>query len=200
MNFTILCFVLLFSGLVLAQYDGGSCSPDTCNLLIDFGARTEKLEAMETRLEDCENQILELRNKEQTKVIFSAVATAGDRAIGPFDEDTTLIYNMVLTSIGNAYNPSTGIFAAPVAGVYYFSIYYHAGGAREGKLFLYKNGLLMIATHDHKSNSDTADNGGNAVFLQLQQGDEVYVQLAANCHVWGSDIHTTFNGFLVTIM
>lgn len=45
---------------------------------------------------------------EQTKVIFSAVATAGDRAIGPFDEDTTLIYNMVLTSIGNAYNPSTG--------------------------------------------------------------------------------------------
>ncbi|XP_036968073.1 complement C1q-like protein 2 [Acanthopagrus latus] len=196
MNFTILCFVLLLSGLVLAQDYSGTCSPNTCNLLRDLGARTEQLGAMETRLENCENQILELRKK----VIFSAVATAGDKAIGPFDEDTTLIYNMVLTNIGNAYNPSTGIFAAPVAGVYYFSIYYHAGGAREGKLYLYKNGQLMIATTDHKSDSDTADNGGNAVFLQLQQGDRVYVQLPANCHVWGSDVHTTFNGFLVTIM
>ncbi|XP_073331177.1 complement C1q-like protein 2 [Pagrus major] len=200
MNFTILWFVLLFCGLALAQDDGGTCSPDTCNLLRDFGSRSEKLGAMETRLEDCESQILELRNNERTKVIFSAVATAGDKAIGPFDEDTTLIYNKVFTNIGNAYNPSTGIFAAPVAGVYYFSIYYHAGGHHEGKLFLYKNGQLMIMTHDHKSDSDTADNGGNAVFLQLQQGEQVYVQLAANCHVWGSDLHTTFNGFLVTLM
>ena len=55
-------------------------------------------------------------------------------------------------------------------------------------------------THDHKSDSETADNGGNAVFLQLQQGDGLYVELAENCHVWASPYQTSFSGFLVSQM
>lgn len=56
---------------------------------------------------------------------------------------------------------------------------------------------MTVITSDHKTESDGADNGGNAVFLQLQQGDQVYVSMAANTYVWGAD-HTTFSGFLVT--
>ncbi|KAA8582659.1 hypothetical protein FQN60_006330, partial [Etheostoma spectabile] len=91
-----------------------------------------------------------------------------------------------------------GIFNAPVAGVYYFTIFYTAGGNREGKLFLYKNNDLVVMTSDHITQYDGADNGGNAVFLQLQQRDQVYVRMAANSHVWGNDYYTTFSGFLVT--
>ncbi|GAA6222704.1 cerebellin-1-like isoform X2 [Lates japonicus] len=244
MNLTRLWFVLLLCGLISAQDDGiatvtekpneiQSCSPDMCDLLIEFGAMREKLGAMETRLKDSEtrlkdsetrlkdsetrlrnsetrlnksetrlrnseNQILELRNKEGTKVIFSAVVGRGDKNIGPFNTNTTLIYRRVITNIGDAYSQSTGIFTAPVAGVYYFNIFYHAGRAHASALYLYKNSQLMVMTGHHQSDNDNPDNGGNAVFLQLQRGDQVYVHLAANAYIWGSDYHTTFNGFLVT--
>ncbi|XP_042258132.1 complement C1q-like protein 4 [Thunnus maccoyii] len=209
MTFTVLFFVFLFCGLTLAQEDANATDteinshmqfanlPDTYELLREFGAMEEKLQTVETRLQDSENQIMDLRNKEGTKVIFSA-AVGGSGTIGPFNTDTTLIYRRVITNIGGAYSQYTGIFTAPVAGVYYFTIFYHAGGEHEAKLYLYKNNQLMVVTHDHQSNSDTADNGGNAVFLQLQQGDQVYVQLPANSHVWGTNHHTTFSGFLVS--
>ncbi|XP_034713123.1 complement C1q tumor necrosis factor-related protein 3-like isoform X2 [Etheostoma cragini] len=211
MRCTILSLVSLFCGLILAQDDGNtpetektsetqSCFPDTCNLLKEFGSLREKLGIMETRLKDSENQILELKKKETTKIAFSAAIGGNGQQIGPFNTDTTLIYKTVITNIGNAYNESTGIFTAPVAGVYYFTIFCHAGGDREGKLFLYKNDDLVVMTSDHITQYDGADNGGNAVFLQLQQRDQVYVRLAANSHVWGSDLHTTFSGFLVTQM
>ncbi|XP_074480479.1 complement C1q-like protein 3 [Sebastes fasciatus] len=160
----------------------------------------EKLAALETRLKDNEQQFMELRNKEGTKVIFSAATGGGDRHIGPFNTDTTLIYRTVITNIGNAYSPSTGIFVAPVAGAYYFTIFLHAGGSNTAALFLYRNNHYMLMTHDFPTNADRADTGGNAVLLQLQRGDQVYVRMAAHTHVWGSDYHTTFSGFLVTQM
>uniref|UniRef100_A0A8D0CNR6 Collagen alpha-2(VIII) chain-like n=1 Tax=Sander lucioperca TaxID=283035 RepID=A0A8D0CNR6_SANLU len=184
----------------------GPCFPDMCDILQQLGALKEKLSSVETRLADSETkladsetQIQELKNKERTKVIFSTAA-GGVSDIGPFNTDTTLIYRRVITNIGGAYSPSTGIFTAPVAGVYYFIIFYHAGGAHQGRVLLYKNNELVVLTQDHKSDSDTADNGGNAAFLQLQQRDQVYVRLAANSYVWGYDHHTTFSGFLVTQM
>ncbi|XP_049424543.1 collagen alpha-1(X) chain-like isoform X5 [Epinephelus fuscoguttatus] len=157
-----------------------------------------RLNSSESRLRNSENQLLELRNKERTKVIFSA-ATGGDQAIGPFNTDKTLIFRTVITNIGDAYSPHTGIFVAPVAGVYYFTIFFHAGGHERAGLLLYKNNQLMIATSDHPTGADGADNGGNAAFLQLQPGDQVYVVLPVNSHVWGTS-HTTFSGFLVTQM
>ncbi|XP_037614984.1 complement C1q-like protein 4 [Sebastes umbrosus] len=159
----------------------------------------EKLAALETRLKDNEQQLVELRNKERTKVIFSAEAGARN-AIGPFNTETTLIYKTVITNIGNAYSKFTGIFTAPVAGVYYFTIFHHSGGHRRTKLFLYKNSQCMVVTEDHKAAHATAHNGGNAVFLQLQHGDQVFVRMDANSHVWGSNYHTTFSGFLVSQM
>ncbi|KAK5893321.1 hypothetical protein CgunFtcFv8_006204 [Champsocephalus gunnari] len=158
-----------------------------------------RLKDTETRLTESETQILELK-KEKKTVVFSAATGGGDTAIGPFNTDTTLIYRKVITNIGAAYSPYTGVFVAPVAGVYYFTIFFHAGGKYEALLRLYKNNDLVVLTYDHRCTSDSADNGGNAVFLQLVQRDQVYVRLGVNTHVWGSDYPTTFSGFLVTEM
>ncbi|XP_062300600.1 caprin-2-like isoform X3 [Scomber scombrus] len=155
-----------------------------------------RLNNSENRLRKSENQIMDLINKERTKVMFSAAA-GGSGNIGPFNTDTTLIYRAVITNIGGAYSQYTGIFTAPVAGVYYFTFYHHAGGEHRAILNLYKNNQFIVRVADHPSN-DHADNGGNAAFLQLQQGDQVYVLLAYNSHVWGTGNVTTFSGFLVS--
>ncbi|XP_030286439.1 complement C1q tumor necrosis factor-related protein 6-like [Sparus aurata] len=169
-----------------------------CDLLKEFSAMTEKLKAMETRLKESENQITDLKNKERIKVIFSAAKGDGNIDIGPFNTAKTLIYRRVITNIGDAYNRFTGIFVAPVAGVYYFSIFYHAGGRYPASLAIYKNDQVTVMTGHNPSKS--AINGGNAVFLQLQRGDQVFVRLVRNTYVWGSLYHTTFSGFLVTQM
>ncbi|XP_049424428.1 complement C1q-like protein 3 [Epinephelus fuscoguttatus] len=210
MNFAISLFVLLSSSLILAQDDGNAitekpdetrtCQPDMCDLLTAFTAMKEKIAVMKIRLEDSENQIRDLRIKERTKVIFSAATGGGYNDIGPFNKNTTLIYRTVITNIGDAYSPHTGVFVAPVAGVYYFTIFYHAQGFLHSRLWLFKNKQHMLTTNDHQTNADGADNGGNAVFMQLQLGDQVYVLMDKGSHVWGTDYHTTFSGFLVAQM
>ncbi|XP_030286075.1 complement C1q-like protein 4 [Sparus aurata] len=143
-----------------------------------------------------ETEMMRTMSKSKTKVAFSALIEKGG-AYGPFKTDITLAYNKVLTNIGDAYNSSTGVFTAPITGVYYFNFFYHAGGKHASKLELFKNSEMIVRSSDHKSDSDGADNGGNAVVLQLQQGDQVYVHMPANHHVWAGD-HTTFSGFLLS--
>ncbi|MED6264880.1 hypothetical protein CHARACLAT_019717 [Characodon lateralis] len=203
MNFTFWLLVW-FCGLTLAEdvpetevtTETGSCFPDMCKFLKEFGAMKEKQKGMETRLKETENQVLELKKKETFKIAFSA-ATGGGGPIGPFSTATTIIYRTVITNVGNAYNQHTGIFAAPVAGVYYFTFFYHAGGGQIVSLALVKNNEVIVTAYDHKTSHDGADNGGNAAFLQLQQGDQVYMRLSANTHVWGDSQITTFSGVLL---
>ncbi|XP_036968469.1 complement C1q-like protein 4 [Acanthopagrus latus] len=131
----------------------------------------------------------------KTKVAFTALIEEGG-AYGPFNTDKTLVYNKVVTNTGRAYNSSTGIFTAPVTGVYYFTFFYHSVG--HPWLTLFKNGEMIVKSSDHQMGADTADNGGNAVFLELQQGDQVYVSMMANCSIWAGNHHTSFSGFLLS--
>uniref|UniRef100_A0A087YAM9 C1q domain-containing protein n=1 Tax=Poecilia formosa TaxID=48698 RepID=A0A087YAM9_POEFO len=202
MNF-ITWMLVLFCGLTLAQDDVQetetlSSFPEMSVLLQELGAVKIKLEAVETKLEETENQVLVLqeKDKESYKVVFSA-GIGGNGAIGPFSTSKTLVYTRVITNLGNAYNQHTGIFVAPVRGMYYFSFFYHAGGGHPVGLNLMKNNQVVVLSSDQKTSSDGADNGGNAAFLVLQQRDQVYIQLYANRHVWGNSYSTTFSGFLL---
>ncbi|XP_073330700.1 complement C1q tumor necrosis factor-related protein 3-like [Pagrus major] len=154
----------------------------------------QSLYAMAEQLIALENRLKTLEETGKTKVSFSALLEKGG-AYGPFNKDTTLVYNQVFTNIGDAYNSSTGVFTAPVAGVYYFTLFYHAGGEHASILWLFKNSEMIVRTSDQKAGSDLADSGGNGAVLQLQKGDEVYVRMRANSHVWAAENQTTFSGF-----
>ncbi|XP_041842516.1 cerebellin-1-like [Melanotaenia boesemani] len=208
MDLVIFKLILLFCGLSLAQDDFNAtevqASPELNYFLRELEALREKLSSVEirltnseTRLKESQNHVLELQQEGRIKVMFSA-ALQGNNNVGPFNTETTLTYRSVITNIGNAYNPSTGIFTAPVAGVYYFIFFSHFG-KKQSAVTLFKNGHMITITNDHQSQFDTADNGGNAVLLQLQPGDHVYMRLRVNTHVWAGP-QTSFSGFLVSRM
>lgn len=79
MNFTASLFVVLFCGFAVAQNkttetevtaETQSCFPDMGKFLEDFGAMKVKQEAMEARLRDSENQILELKSKGKVELLL----------------------------------------------------------------------------------------------------------------------------------
>ncbi|KPP62930.1 Complement C1q tumor necrosis factor-related protein 4-like [Scleropages formosus] len=134
--------------------------------------------------------------KDQPKVAFSA-SLGGNGARGPFLHSKVLVYRDVITNIGKAYNPETGIFTVPVKGVYYIRFTANAETDHLMSSVLYKNDELMLIVHEQPSGagSDTASNG--ATFL-LEEGDKLYMSLWADTHIWdNANRHSTFSGFLL---
>ncbi|XP_048036488.1 complement C1q-like protein 4 [Megalobrama amblycephala] len=160
------------------------------------------LKTLETRLTNSEAQIekLQKENRDKPKVAFSAALGSND-FFGPVNADTTLIYKKIYSNVGDAYNKSTGIFTAPVRGVYYFSFFYHCGVSNPTLLALYRNGKQETLTKHHKSDGPT-ENGGNALTLHLEKGDRVYMVLKKYSWIWDdvSENVTVFSGFLINAM
>ncbi|KAK2917069.1 hypothetical protein QQF64_025744 [Cirrhinus molitorella] len=207
MRLTIAALLLLCEYLIFASATTGKDSELTCPLKIctdvlkELGATEKQLKALEIRLANSEAQIEEIKkeNQDKPKVAFSA-ALGSDGFIGPFDVDSTLVYKKVVINVGDAYNQDTGIFAAPVRGVYYFSFFYHCGTDHKTQLVLYRNGKPEAFTQHNKSN-DSPENGGNGLTLLLEKGDQVYIILQKNSWVWDYSLSlTVFSGFLINAM
>ncbi|KAJ0041738.1 hypothetical protein NL108_017531 [Boleophthalmus pectinirostris] len=114
---------------------------------------------------------------------------------GPFNADTTLVYKYVTTNIGNGYNPVTGIFTAPVKGVYHFQFFAQCC-SHPAEAYLMKNGCGVFMAHESSEGGSTS--AGNAVSLSLDLGDVVYVVLPCGRKLHDNDHHhNTFSGHLL---
>ncbi|XP_041963630.1 complement C1q-like protein 2 [Alosa sapidissima] len=179
------------------QQDGGAVEgnmrygDNSCQLFI--GLRDEVRELRET-VSTLWSQLQEQKRKEQ--VAFGAsLGPYGQQ--GPYNTEITLVYKDVFVNAGNAYNPTTGIFTAPVRGVYYFSFSGHHSSSRSMGLRLFKNGQQMVTVYNHAAGNrpETATNG---MTLQLETGDHVYMRLRANTWLFDNENdHSTFIGHLL---
>ncbi|XP_067283939.1 uncharacterized protein [Pseudorasbora parva] len=164
--------------------------------------QTFSLEELKKKTDETSNltlsQVEELRKENRDREIaFSAgLMESGSGYIGPFTTEITLTYKNVFTNIGNAYNPTTGVFTAPLKGAYMFRISIYSYGGTQSTAVIIKNGKHVVVAHDYQVNDQS--NSSNGVVLILEVGDVVYVGLWSGRRVYESqNNHNTFTGFLL---
>ncbi|KAK5848278.1 hypothetical protein PBY51_005906 [Eleginops maclovinus] len=157
-------------------------------------------EGLQMRLNATDEEIDKLKQnsaKGGPQIAFSAsLSNFGEIYKGPCT-DKALIFKRVFSNTGNGYDPNTGIFTAPVNGLYFLSFSTYGYNTHVMGAILMKNGVSQISTYEYPS-SDGSDSGSNAVVLQLAAGDKVYMELWDNGRVFDNmNGHTTFSGFLL---
>ncbi|XP_067284017.1 complement C1q-like protein 3 isoform X2 [Pseudorasbora parva] len=156
------------------------------------------LEELKKKTDETLSQVEELRKENRDREIaFSAsLMESGSGYIGPFPTEITLTYKNVITNIGNAYNPTTGFFTAPLKGAYIFriSVYGHSGTPATTEIV--KNKQLVVLAHADQP--AVAINSSNGVVLLLEVGDVVYVRLQPDRRIYDNqNNHNTFSGYLL---
>ncbi|KAH9503560.1 EMILIN-1 [Bulinus truncatus] len=108
------------------------------------------------------------------KHIISFAAQAASNI--PYLKDTDIIvFDDVLVNNGAAYNPRSGIFTVPVAGVYLFTATIVSGfnSTIESMITLNGQEVARVYSGAYKNRGS----GTNTVILNLREGDDVWVAL-----------------------
>uniref|UniRef100_A0A8C3Q834 Uncharacterized protein n=1 Tax=Geospiza parvula TaxID=87175 RepID=A0A8C3Q834_GEOPR len=126
---------------------------------------------------------------------FSVGLTANTKFPPP---NRPIKFDKVLYNSLNDFSSATGKFTCKHSGVYYFT-YHITVYSRNVRVTLVKNGIKMLHTVDRYQSGE--DQASGAAILELQGGDEVWLQAhqgeAFNGLYADGDDDTTFSGFLL---
>ena len=126
------------------------------------------------------------------KVAFTvAVKSSGSTSSGK-----TLIFNHIISNVGNGYNPSTGVFTAPRSGTYVFYVAAVEYSTYYLSLDIVINSAAKVRLVGY--NSASYQTGTNMVAQFLRRGDDVRVKHSSGKHYYSMTIPTTtFTGFMI---
>ena len=101
-----------------------------------------------------------------------------------------------LHNIGGHYNTSTGIFTAPVAGVYFFQYTTYQNAATGAEVDLFLNGTGIGVAREFGGSSMSYNSLNHAQNLLLAASDEVKVRVAVGTAYINVNV-SSFSGFLI---
>ena len=105
-------------------------------------------------------------------------------------------FEVAVVNIGSALDLKTGVFTAPVPGVYFFSFDARSNSG-DCRVSLQKNGMNVGQSHDYDGHSSQQLH--LASILQLDAGDEIRVHLhSGQIYEDGNGHYTHFTGMLLS--
>jgi hypothetical protein len=127
-------------------------------------------------------------------VAFQATLTTGK--IGPNYAHGAIKFNDVSLNLGNGYNPSTGLFTAPMGGIYQFTATYLQQNGYSSHVRLIKGSTTIIS--DIHANHKNYDQLTKTILVALEKDETFWVKLekGSTYAVHGSSRYTQFGGFL----
>ncbi|KAK3096172.1 hypothetical protein FSP39_024016 [Pinctada imbricata] len=103
-------------------------------------------------------------------VAFSAYPT---KAIQSISANTKIIFGSTRTNIGNAYNPTTGVFTAPIDGVYAFHWTLLNAKGRYLSINIQVNGSNKLILYGDARNYPNWYSASQSYVTELRKGDNV---------------------------
>ncbi|XP_060564575.1 complement C1q tumor necrosis factor-related protein 3-like, partial [Ruditapes philippinarum] len=123
-------------------------------------------------------------------------ATLSVHSLDHLDAQKNIIYNEILTNIGNGYNNSNGVFTAPVSGLYLITTSVLSRQDMEFWVVIAVNDQVIVRLNE-RGTDGRHGSGSQTIILSLNKGDEVEVQ---NEHTddsfWGNK-YSSFGGYLL---
>uniref|UniRef100_A0A8D3C517 C1q domain-containing protein n=1 Tax=Scophthalmus maximus TaxID=52904 RepID=A0A8D3C517_SCOMX len=109
--------------------------------------------------------------------------------------NTPVVFSQILYNVQGNYDPTTGIYIAPINGTYVLS-YHLTVHERVLKVGLFLNFIPVVKTTDPKMLGTTS----HSIILHLARGDMVWLQVkdvVTNGMYAGAETKSTFSGFLL---
>lgn len=122
--------------------------------------------------------------------------------------NATIVFEKTITSSGSGYNNLTGVFVAPMSGLYSFScsLLDHTGehnvpsddhGQANLHAEIVQNGKVLGRIFAH-AEENHRDQGSVSVVTFLNQGEQVWVRNIDHDDVGiGGQLYSTFSGYLI---
>lgn len=143
---------------------------------------------------------------DERTVAFTAVID--QRTVDHVKENATIIFMKTITSIGGGYSNLTGVFVAPLTGVYMFScsLLDHSGermtphqphGTTKLHAEIVQSGKTLGRIFAH-AETNQRDQGSVTVVSYVNEGEQVWVRNMDNNDLGlGGEFYSTFSGYLL---
>merc|ERR1719239_645886 len=131
-------------------------------------------------------------------VFFTAIFTSGQKTLSA---NQVLIFDKIVTNVGNGYSSQTGVFTSPIDGYYFVELHIFEDGEHDFFFDLQHNGSKVISVNKNGNSGHGSASG--SVTLKLRKND----QLKVVGWGWPSDIYgdsnylsTIFGGRLISVL